>query len=129
MLRPPRVMAGLVPAISMRGAPYSPARDRRDKPGDDTESEATTQFVMAGLAALQYEPHMFRSTFIVPLIVGGAQFMHQFDGAVIATAPRLPGGDGHLEYRDPDSARMVRCTLPSPFRGTSSMNSIRVGRL
>jgi EmrB/QacA subfamily drug resistance transporter len=29
---------------------------------------------------------MFRSPLIVPLIVGGAQFMHQFDGAVIATA-------------------------------------------
>jgi EmrB/QacA subfamily drug resistance transporter len=29
---------------------------------------------------------MFRSTLVIPLIVGGAQFMHQFDGAVIATA-------------------------------------------
>jgi EmrB/QacA subfamily drug resistance transporter len=29
---------------------------------------------------------MSRSHLIVPLIVGGAQFMHQFDGAVIATA-------------------------------------------
>jgi EmrB/QacA subfamily drug resistance transporter len=29
---------------------------------------------------------MSRSTLVIPLIVGGAQFMHQFDGAVIATA-------------------------------------------
>ncbi len=29
---------------------------------------------------------MFRSVVLVPLIVGAAQFMHQFDGAVIATA-------------------------------------------
>src|SRR5260370_3952506 len=29
---------------------------------------------------------MFRSTLVIPLIVGGAQFMHQFDGAVITTA-------------------------------------------
>jgi hypothetical protein len=29
---------------------------------------------------------MFRSPLVIPLIVGGAQFMHQFDGAVIATA-------------------------------------------
>jgi EmrB/QacA subfamily drug resistance transporter len=29
---------------------------------------------------------MSRSLLVIPLIVGGAQFMHQFDGAVIATA-------------------------------------------
>jgi EmrB/QacA subfamily drug resistance transporter len=29
---------------------------------------------------------MFRSVVLIPLIVGAAQFMHQFDGAVIATA-------------------------------------------
>jgi EmrB/QacA subfamily drug resistance transporter len=29
---------------------------------------------------------MSRATLVIPLIVGGAQFMHQFDGAVIATA-------------------------------------------
>jgi EmrB/QacA subfamily drug resistance transporter len=29
---------------------------------------------------------MLRNPLIIPLIVGGAQFMHQFDGAVIATA-------------------------------------------
>ncbi len=29
---------------------------------------------------------MSRSVLVIPLIVGGAQFMHQFDGAVIATA-------------------------------------------
>jgi hypothetical protein len=29
------VMAGLVPAISIRDAPCPPKRDRRDKPGDD----------------------------------------------------------------------------------------------
>ncbi|HEY4408055.1 MAG TPA: MFS transporter [Xanthobacteraceae bacterium] len=29
---------------------------------------------------------MSRSALVIPLIVGGAQFMHQFDGAVIATA-------------------------------------------
>jgi hypothetical protein len=28
-------MAGLVPAISLRRALYTPKRDRRDKPGDD----------------------------------------------------------------------------------------------
>jgi hypothetical protein len=28
-------MAGLVPAISMRGAQYQISRDHRDKPGDD----------------------------------------------------------------------------------------------
>ena len=28
---------------------------------------------------------MFRSAVAIPLIVGAAQFMHQFDGAVIAT--------------------------------------------
>jgi EmrB/QacA subfamily drug resistance transporter len=41
---------------------------------------------------------MFRSTLIVPLIVGGAQFMHQFDGAVIATA--LPSMAASL-HEDP----------------------------
>jgi hypothetical protein len=35
------VMAGLVPAISIRKArPCSPKRDRRDKPGDDEEEWA-----------------------------------------------------------------------------------------
>jgi MFS family permease len=29
---------------------------------------------------------MFHSAVIIPLIVGTAQFMHQFDGAVVATA-------------------------------------------
>jgi EmrB/QacA subfamily drug resistance transporter len=32
------------------------------------------------------EGPMFRSVVLIPLIVGAAQFMHQFDGAVIATA-------------------------------------------
>src|SRR5580704_5681681 len=41
---------------------------------------------------------MFRSTLIIPLIVGGAQFMHQFDGAVIATA--LPSMAASL-HEDP----------------------------
>jgi hypothetical protein len=30
-------MAGLVPAIPMRIAPYLPCRDRRDEPGDDIQ--------------------------------------------------------------------------------------------
>jgi hypothetical protein len=33
-------MAGLVPAISIREALIPPKRDRRDKPGDDEESES-----------------------------------------------------------------------------------------
>jgi EmrB/QacA subfamily drug resistance transporter len=41
---------------------------------------------------------MFRSTLVIPLIVGGAQFMHQFDGAVIATA--LPSMAASL-HEDP----------------------------
>jgi EmrB/QacA subfamily drug resistance transporter len=41
---------------------------------------------------------MSRSTLIIPLIVGGAQFMHQFDGAVIATA--LPSMAASL-HEDP----------------------------
>jgi len=41
---------------------------------------------------------MSRSTLVVPLIVGGAQFMHQFDGAVIATA--LPSMAASL-HQDP----------------------------
>jgi EmrB/QacA subfamily drug resistance transporter len=39
-----------------------------------------------------------RSTLVIPLIVGGAQFMHQFDGAVIATA--LPSMAASL-HEDP----------------------------
>jgi EmrB/QacA subfamily drug resistance transporter len=41
---------------------------------------------------------MSRSTLVIPLIVGGAQFMHQFDGAVIATA--LPSMAASL-HEDP----------------------------
>src|SRR5580692_7126670 len=41
---------------------------------------------------------MSRSPLIIPLIVGGAQFMHQFDGAVIATA--LPSMAASL-HEDP----------------------------
>jgi EmrB/QacA subfamily drug resistance transporter len=41
---------------------------------------------------------MPRSIYVVPLIVGGAQFMHQFDGAVIATA--LPSMAASL-HQDP----------------------------
>ena len=41
---------------------------------------------------------MPRSIFVVPLIVGAAQFMHQFDGAVIATA--LPSMAASL-HEDP----------------------------
>ena len=41
---------------------------------------------------------MARSTLVIPLIVGGAQFMHQFDGAVIATA--LPSMAASL-HEDP----------------------------
>ena len=41
---------------------------------------------------------MFRSPLVIPLIVGGAQFMHQFDGAVIATA--LPSMAASL-HQDP----------------------------
>ena len=41
---------------------------------------------------------MSRSTVVIPLIVGGAQFMHQFDGAVIATA--LPSMAASL-HEDP----------------------------
>jgi EmrB/QacA subfamily drug resistance transporter len=41
---------------------------------------------------------MSRSTLVIPLIVGGAQFMHQFDGAVIATA--LPSMAASL-HQDP----------------------------
>jgi EmrB/QacA subfamily drug resistance transporter len=41
---------------------------------------------------------MFRPTLVIPLIVGGAQFMHQFDGAVIATA--LPSMAASL-HEDP----------------------------
>jgi EmrB/QacA subfamily drug resistance transporter len=41
---------------------------------------------------------MSRSVLIIPLIVGGAQFMHQFDGAVIATA--LPSMAASL-HEDP----------------------------
>jgi len=36
------VMAGLVPAIPIIGAPCHPDRDRRDKPGDD--QSAATRF-------------------------------------------------------------------------------------
>jgi EmrB/QacA subfamily drug resistance transporter len=41
---------------------------------------------------------MSRPTVVIPLIVGGAQFMHQFDGAVIATA--LPSMAASL-HEDP----------------------------
>jgi EmrB/QacA subfamily drug resistance transporter len=41
---------------------------------------------------------MSRATLVIPLIVGGAQFMHQFDGAVIATA--LPSMAASL-HEDP----------------------------
>jgi EmrB/QacA subfamily drug resistance transporter len=41
---------------------------------------------------------MLRSPLVIPLIVGGAQFMHQFDGAVIATA--LPSMAASL-HEDP----------------------------
>jgi EmrB/QacA subfamily drug resistance transporter len=41
---------------------------------------------------------MSRSVLVIPLIVGGAQFMHQFDGAVIATA--LPSMAASL-HEDP----------------------------
>jgi EmrB/QacA subfamily drug resistance transporter len=41
---------------------------------------------------------MSRSPLVIPLIVGGAQFMHQFDGAVIATA--LPSMAASL-HQDP----------------------------
>jgi EmrB/QacA subfamily drug resistance transporter len=43
-------------------------------------------------------PRLSRSVVIVPLIVGAAQFMHQFDGAVIATA--LPSMAASL-HEDP----------------------------
>jgi EmrB/QacA subfamily drug resistance transporter len=50
------------------------------------KSSVKTALSLTGPGQLSMSGPMSRSALIIPLIVGAAQFMHQFDGAVIATA-------------------------------------------